>query len=598
MPDSAQTAFPVDPQGTAAAVDAALGQVTATADQSFLRIGEALSGAVDVFGKLAAGMTGLAGQLHGEQADSAVANLEQAMRGAGRLAENDDQASPLLLRLNQLTGEAGKQLQQLLRILTEVAALAINGKIQATHVADRGLDFSVFTSEVDRLSKIARAATERAAERLETVSACIASARAAAADFERNEGRELGVVRQRIDDSLTQLAARRLMSAEAAETTAARSQQISRRIAATVAELQINDNVCQRLEHIRIALKALEKAAAGESAALAGGRWPVLTPADRRRALAGVGALLLARQLRGGADDYQREVEGLIRNLKALAADAAAIQAEAAAAFSDGGGGLFMQEMAQDIARAGDLLHAYAAARRRAQDVVDQVSNGFQAMAADLATIRSIDTDMRIMGLNATLKCGRLGDDGRALGVVAHELRAYSKRTEECSRILSELLAQILELSKSLNAVSESEHAVEKTIPLEVMRNSVAALEALGGSLTGALAELRRDSDIVSHSLDGAADGVDIHRQVAAAAADAAGLLDALGAALAPAAQAGPPDDAVREDLDRLTAPLYTMERERLVHRIFMGDAAEEDIRPPAAAEPAGDADDIDNLFF
>lgn len=598
MPDSVQTAFSADPQGTAAAVDAALGQVTATADHAFLHIGEALSGAVAVFGKLTDGMTGLAGQLHGEHADRAVASLEQALRGAGRLAENDDQASPLLLRLNQLTGEAGKQLQQLLRILTEVAALAINGKIQATHVANRGLDFSVFTSEVDRLSKIARAATERAAERLETVSACIASARAAATGFERNEGRELAVVRQRLDDSLTQLAARRRMSAEAAETTAARSQQISQRIAVTVAELQINDNVCQRLEHVRIALKALEKAAAGESAGVAGGPWPAQTPADRRDELAGVGARLLARQLRGGADDYQREVEGLIRNLKALASDAAAIQAEASAAFSGSGGGLFMQEMAQDIARADDLLHAYAAARRRAQDVVDQVTNGFQAMAADLATIRSIDTDMRIMGLNATLKCGRLGDDGRALGVVAHELRAYSKRTEECSRVLSELLAQILDLSQSLNAASETEHAVEKTIPLEVMSNSVAALEALGGSLTGALAALRRDCDMVSRSLGDAADGVDIHRQLAAAAAEAAVLLDALGTALAPATGGGRPDDAVREDLDRLTAPLYTMERERLLHRIFMGDAAEEDMRLPAAAEPAAGADDIDDLFF
>lgn len=598
MPDSAQTAFPADPQGTAATVDAALGQVTATADHAFLRIGEALSGAVAVFGKLTNGMNGLADQLHGERADRAVASLEQALRGAGRLAENDDQASPLLLRLNQLTGEAGKQLQQLLRILTEVAALAINGKIQATHVANRGLDFSVFTSEVDRLSKIARAATERAAERLETVSACIASARAAAAGFEHNEGRELAVVRQRLDDSLTQLAARRRMSAEAAETTAARSQQISQRIAVTVAELQVNDNVCQRLEHVRIALKALEKTAVGESAAVAGGRWPAQTPADRRGELVGAGARLLARQLRGGADDYQREVEGLIRNLKALASDAAAIQAEAGAAFSGGGGGLFMQEMAQDIARAGDLLHAYAAARRRAQDVVDQVSNGFQAMAADLATIRSIDTDMRIMGLNATLKCGRLGDDGRALGVVAHELRAYSKRTEECSRVLSELLAQILELSKSLNAASETELAVEKTIPLEVMSNSVAALEALGGTLTDALAALRRDSDAVSRSLGDTADGVDIHRQLAAATANAAALLEALGAALAPATGDGRPDDAVREDLDRLTAPLYTMERERLLHRIFMGDAAEEDMRLPVAAEPAGGADDIDDLFF
>ncbi|MCW2244420.1 uncharacterized protein YukE [Azospirillum fermentarium] len=580
MPDFAEPyrAGLAEPDRIAAALTAiggALGRVTGSADQTFLDIGGTLGRAVDVFGRLSATLAALGDQLHGDDAARAILSMEQAMQATTRLSEGDNRAAPLLLRLQELTQEAGKQLSGLQGVLGEVAALAINGKIQAVQVAARGLDFSVFTSEVGRLGQLAQQATGQVAIRLHTVNAGIASARTAAADFERNEAAELGSVRQRLTESLSALARRRQMAARAAETVATHSQQVSRRIAATVAELQVNDNVSQRLEHVRTALRTLCTPGAGDDA------------------LAAAAILLQARQLRGGAEDYRAEVEGLIRNLRALAADAAAIQAEAETAFSGSGGGLFMQDIARDIARAGQLLGAYAGARQRIQGVVDQVSQAFQAMAADLAKIRSIDADMRIMGLNATLKCGRLGTEGRALGVVAHELRANSKRTEECTQAIAAILARIMELSGELAAASEAEHAIERTIPLDVMTESADALTALGDSLSAALDTLRAETAAVAQGLGGTAGGITIHHQVASAALDAAARLETLVPADS-AAVAGP---AVRDELARRLQPLYTMERERAIHRALLGGDGL--LTPPPAASPAAQAeDDIDSLFF
>jgi hypothetical protein len=66
---------------------------------------------------------------------------------------------------------------------------------------------------------------------------------------------------------------------------------------------------------------------------------------------------LQASQLSGSAQDYRGEVEGLARNLSALAADAAGILTEAESAFGgDSGSGLFVAEIEQDIRRATELL--------------------------------------------------------------------------------------------------------------------------------------------------------------------------------------------------------------------------------------------------
>ena len=572
-----------------AEIETSLTRLTGAAEQEFLGIGDVLSKAVDVFSRLEGDLAGLADQLHGEDAERAAVTLAETIRGISLMSSAENRSGPLLLRLEVEAAEVGKRLDFLRRIIGEVVALAINGKIQAAQVTATDVDFSVFTTDISRLGLLAGASTEQASRRLDAVRVAVASAREAASAFERNEAKELDAVRVRIETSLSLLAERRRRAALAADQASAKSKQIAQRIISTVSELQINDSVRQRIEHICTALQAM-RALAGTGAVLeSGSAWLNEMAPARRPVMIAALCRLQAAQLKGGADDYRKEVEGLSRNLSVLAADAAGILAEAEAAFAGGeGGGLFMAEIEQDIRRASDLLAAYAAARDRTGAVVGAVSEGFNAMEADLAAIRSIDADMRIMGLNATLKCGRLGKDGLALGIVAQELRACGRRTEECSNGIAALVTEVLALSDTLRTGSIREGGGEAADPIGAMAGSLSILSTLGESMADALAELRANAGGMSAALGRTAAAIDIHHRIGKIAGEGVVRLSGTADLFAAEAEA---DGVTLENISRLMRPLYTMDGERIIHTAF----AKEDLHAP---RPGAASDELENFFL
>ncbi|MGE5514282.1 MAG: hypothetical protein ACM31D_00515 [Bacteroidota bacterium] len=561
-----------------AEVDHALGRLTGSTDGEFLAIGNILGRGVTVFDGLAGQFSSLAEQFHSQDAGSAAAALEQAMAGIQRMAAHDaGTAVPLLRGLDAGAAELERRLAGLGKIIGEIGGLAINGKIQAAQVRAAGVDFSVFTTEIGRLGALADVSTRQAARRMAEVRAAVASALAAASAFEANEGRELAAVRGRIDRSLGVITSRRNAAAQAAAGVAARSQQISQRVARTVGELQINDNVCQRIEHVREAARdlAAHDLVAGASAG---------------RGFVGGACRLLSAQLKGGGSEYCTEVGSLIRNLSALGDDAAAVLAEAEATFSGSSGGLFVTEIEQDMRRAAELLTAYGVRRDQTREVVAAVSDTFRAMAEDLAAIRSIDADMRVMGLNATLKCGRLGNDGRALGVVAQELRGCSKRTEDCTHGIATVLEKALQDAAALAAASAAGDGGDDAATVETMTLSLAALSHLAASMSDALEQLRRQCGGTAAELTRVAGGIDVHHRLDRVLAEQVTRLAAIAQTLE---AGGEPDDADHQAIADLMYPRYTMEQERAIHQAFARGHAVVVAEKPPEAEVA-----VDDLFF
>ncbi len=570
--------------GVLRAVMADLGGLNGPAEDAFLAIGSVLGEASSLLGGIQTGFATLVERLEGGEAAATATGLVNATERIASLGSGSHGSTEVLLRLVGVVGQIEARLRTLSKVVGEVGALAINAKIQASLIEAGGTDFTVFTTEIQRLGILAGQTIDQTCVRLQSLQQAIADALAGERDFERVAARELTSVQGRLAEGLAILMEQRRMAAAAVERVGHHSRDTAQRVVSCITELQFNDTACQRIEHVRDAMAiVVELAHSGTE--------------EKIETLVGAVCRLQALQLSRTAAEYHDRVEVLGANLRDIAADAVNILTDADSATASGGGGRdghdsFIDTLENDITLAARLLNSQATGRERVKAIVQTVSAGFAEMAKDLEAIHSIDADMRVMGLNATFKCARLGDHGRALGVIAHELRSCSKRTEEFSGQISALLQSAMDMSKTLGTQESSDAALVSDLGKSMM-NSVVNLGALSVALDAELEKLHRDGDRVARLLGATADGIDIHHRMnetlTQAAAKLAAVADLTGVDGADIAAMG-------ERIRTLLAGHYTMQSERLIHQIFADCFGDEQAAPPADAGGAGSS--IDDLLF
>lgn len=535
----------------------------------------------------------LSARLESEEAARAAADLGQALRQGSQLAAGSAQITPLLHHLDGDAASSRKAVAALDKIVEEVAALAINAKILVFQLGTANVDFAVFTQEIDRLRRLADEAVRQASRRLGQLDGAIMDTRRAEETFETTDAGELESTHRQLETSLAALIERQRQSRAAIGVMADKSRGIADKVGQCVGELQINDLTSQRIGHVRDALIMLcgvlgpGGAPTSDCASSSDYDWAGELDPPHKQALAAAVCRLQARQLDRAAKEFSREVEGLRGNLQALAGDASAVLAEALQVFGSGeAGSCFVRDLQADSDRASTLLGSYAKAKNHVNALIGTVSVGFSAMAADMETILSIDADMRMMGLNASLKCARLGPAGRALGVVAQELRTCSRRTEESSQEISRTIVAAIETSGRLARQSEEAQADAEAMAAAIM-TAVQAFAGLGAQVDRSLGGLRTACTDVSTLLAECAVAIAIDRELSVIAEAVVARLTTFADAI------GSPDlaEAIQGDLSRLLSRHYTMDSERAIHVLFAENGEPDETEDTTAHNAGGDVD-------
>ena len=567
-----------------------IGELTDSAYPSaeeFILIGSSLVQALGWIDRLGLHFSDLSAQLQSDQASRLASSLSQAVGRSVALTNGTRDIGALLHRLEEAFAASARPLAGLRAIFGEITVLAINARIEATQIKSGDTDFTVFTSEIGRSAQLGKDAVVAAEERLSGLSGSIGCARKALAAFTQTSAfREIDAVRRRLETALDQLLSRRRRGGDALVRMAERSRIIAEKAGLCVTELQIDDINRQRLDHVRDALDLLRGVVSGAPGAAPD--WVRESDESRRRALVVAVCRLQARHLGRAAEAFAREVGSLQSHLRELAAEAEAALAAALEVFGSGDD-LFIRTLQEDADQVSGLLGIYVEAEDVIRSHVVKVSAGFGDMVADMKTIRAIDVEMRIMGLNASLKCGRLGAAGRGLGVVAQELRAASRRTEETSVAVAAIIAGATETSGALTLRTDEGRSGAAAL-ITAVADTTQALEVMGTAMDRSLADLRHAGSevagllaVASQCLTGEEDAI------ASANRIATGLT-----ALADRLRADPAlVEAVGDDVARLLGGTYTMASERHVH----GSSA--DARTGSAApSPAETETTVDDCLF
>jgi len=307
--------------------------------------------------------------------------------------------------------------------------------------------------------------------------------------------------------------------------------------------LQVGDMTRQRIEHVQENIQALLDLMRGATDD-AGLRIPVL-----RLLSALTGAL---------SQDFDTDARAIVGALQGVAVDARDIHSLVGNFTGRKGRAEPTHDVVERLGAMRHLVEGIEAAGRRSAEVdgtIRRLAVELLDNKEDIGNLRHVQSDIRLLAINAYLHCSRMGDLGRTIGAIATEINREGDK-----------------LGRSANVILQTLGALGGTdaAPADAGGDLVAGLDAVGGALREMDKELGGSIDLIATRgetiaarIDAAVQGLDFSGALGE-------QLAACSAALRQAiVEAGPAPEAPAEALAAFSEAAYgryTMNSERELH--------------------------------
>lgn len=563
------------PAGELGQVADRLDSLGAQAERHFAAIGHSLERAVGILAALAASFQTLLGDLRDGELAQSGQDLAAVAARVGTLSATMGTDVVTLRQLGGVAEAIDGRIARMHAVLQEVEILAMNARLAAATMGAAGIGFLPFAAEIRRSAGAARGGLGLLSRELSSARQHLQVAGQAAAAFVEKHAGTMRAIPARLAASVASIEAHVTLSGNAASVVRTRSEEIRGQVAAAIVALQVGDITRQRIEHMQSACQLLSQAAVPQA----------------------LGCRLVAAQLLDTAEELDRGADCIVEQLHKLAADAGAIAQQGNQAYgaSDRRSGSFLDELEADTHQAEALLEHLRAAHGAVNPRIAAVVQAANGLVGHVATIRSVEADIHIMGINTSLKCGRLGVIGRPLIVISQAVRDCGQQTERHAAAVLEALRHLLADAATLAAADTAQGADDIDAAARRMTGAVRRLGDTGQRMGAALVGLANDGAAVAQLLHTAVEGFAVQHEIGAVLRDAATAC----LRLAEHAADGEVSDAA---LARIAAG-YTMAREREVHARFAPLRGTPGLDPRTVDAPTvgvpvtADADLADVLF-
>lgn len=560
----------------------ALAQPRQQIESAFVSVGARLTEGAGMLNKLTRLFEALPTALQGAEVEEASAQLRAVAQKARELTQSFAQEKADLSRLVEVVAAANSPIGDLRRAVKMMGIVSINARVTAAGIVGDSDDFEVFTTDISTLSSTASQTIQEFSQVYRQLTAEVDKAASQRARFEASHAHTLTELSDSLERTLEALEQQRQAAASGSAETGRVSRQIVGRIGSAVMALQVGDSTRQRLEHVEAALLRLGALLDGEEDEDA-----VISEDDRDEATAALAALAHA-QLSGAATSFSDEVQDAEQALDALASDADMIMARSRDLYgSDKGGNSAMATLNAQLRTASAILRDCEIERSKLEAVATAVHDTVTVLLGHVAAVQDIEANMRLVSLNAAVRCAQLGPRGASLTVIATQLRELTSETVIAAEAAMEQLDQSSSLAQAFGAAAAGDNAGQIGRLEQQANHALTLLSALDARLAEALLSLNADGPKVISLLQAAASGMQGQAALAEGLSDTALHIAALS-------ELPPPQDppAGLTPLLESLRKSYTMEAERSIHTSLFGAA-------DTSTQPASNADaDFDMVDF
>lgn len=559
-------ALPLSSRPVAAIVAAGLPLADASrrVEAGFLDAGEqlgkcstALEGIMQAFGALM-------DQHNSAELSEAAASLDDvAMQTDVALAHLDKERQQFAQLLATVT-KSERPLSELRKSVRMIGIVAINARVVAAYNDDAD-GIEVFTVDIRALSDMATKTVGEFGAKYQKLTSAITADIAQRQAFEALYRGRLIKLAPGLRAALSQLRDWQAASAKGAGRTAELTGAVSRQLGQAVMALQIGDATRQRLEHIEAALEDQH---------------------DPDRAFVSALMSLEAAQLASTTRAFETETASAAQAIAGIAATVDQIAQEGNTnPVTEVDTPLL--KLSSMVEEAVGVLEDCATELRQSERSVETVREAVAELVGYVEAVQRIDSEMRLVSLNAAIRCAQLMERGRALNVIALQLRELTRETVNSA---NEVLGGLEEASEVMSALKADNGNSAATGLASVRLEAQSAITLLGAtdaSMAAAKTLLSRRGSTIVHDLKATVDVLTGFGDVVEDLLDLEVDLSARGTA-------GTPIDVAVADMHagRFAGyrKAYTMNIEReIFDRLFAATLP---------IEPADSKADLDDIFF
>ena len=565
-----------------------IGTICTGVEEAFLTVSNRLCAAQDEADELVKSSGALGERLAERGFQATMDRLSAGIEALGALQFDAGNFCPSIAEINAIGADIGRALNALAQIMTQMRFLGLNARIESAQLESTGNDFTVFTRGIIRLAGKGKEVVDVATADLDRLTDAAGVALSLQTRFAEASRRELSAIAARLTNLLQAMHAREESAAHLLHALPARFEAAHHGISVVVTDLQIGDAARQRLEHVDKALTTLGELLSGpESDGSKLSEWQIGVLLN---AVADMEAGQLERlrldldinRLKTGVD-----IRGLVRTLEEITAATDDVYSG-----GEGDQSSFLLEIEAELEKVNDMVQRYGVALDDSRRSVSIVSEAAEAMIQSMRLVKDIDADINIMGLNASIKCGNLGDRARALNVIAQEMRSFARQTQNLSAVVGLNLERATRFSAELEG-SNASHSFEGLRELRESLNGVLdQLHGLSAETSAALKDIHTQTRLVVTNLDRAGQDLQASRTRTDRIADIEDQLTALAARTDPGLERDELE-AVRRQVLAFMQANYTMASEREVHDALLSGEH--------AAQPAhlnGEEFDVSDVLF
>ena len=536
-------------------------------DGIFVAAGAELIACVDSLQRVTRLFNSLPLTIDGPMLTQAAAKIGAVSRRAAEIADGMTGGSGDLGQLMQALSKAAGPIDQLLRIMKTMAMVSINARVAAAGLGTSATDVGIFWQDMGDLAKSANGVVAQIAERYEALSATVSQAALARTRFLTMQREPLRRISRSLADRLAAVDRQRNDALKASTGTGDTVRGIAERVASTVTAMQSGDAARQRMDHIEFALAKLSEEELPEG-------------------VVSIVAALQSRQLDAARQDLARETDIATRSVTALMSDVQALlqTARKSALSSDRDTALAALEAA--ARQSADALKRCEIDRQSLDAMAGNVVRTVEELLQLASRLEELEHQTRLVSLNAAIRCAHLGERGRALTVIAQQLRDLTAETSVSTTEAVAALRNAAAASSQISAeggaglaLGTSELEDDITIALDTIRG-------IGGALAEAHAGLERETPLVHGRLREVLALLEGCEVIIGGLEDAEGALSDIPGTEAAAAPEG------FDELFRMLRKSYSLEAERHIHDELIGQ------QEPSVPDGTAAEDPLDAMLF